>query len=1341
MSNDGSFQPNFVCFTNNEVVRQEPIGGRFKGNQSNEFKFVQFANGSGGLEKRMVDWVGNKTGRTYRAEILAAQEFLASRVGEVMNAPVRDCRFIGGDAKSIVMPYIEGSSGAEINLDIPDNPQGTALVLFDYLVANADRRPKNIIFTPDNRIVGIDHALCNFRPRVPSPALVLRLWQGGVDIAFLEALRPEFEALEPMFSSVGMADKHANLMGNHDKLVKVLKTVSALATIKKESRLHFSKGEALTPPQGVQDAAERALGWLKEGLAGDGFTPVGRKRASDLAHGHAISLETIKRMKAYFDRHEVDKKAEGFQQGEDGYPSPGRVAWDAWGGDAGYSWAESIMEREIKKEEEGHEFRGNQHTGGIAGMGGSDSKGGGESKDDGGSKGSGPAPRQSDPGRNQVSADRWTVVPEAPKGEAPKDEAPKDGKKDETATEEDKDKPATAEVGSKEWAEANVQMLLKGETPVIAPEDLMSFYLHVADMPPFPEADSTEINAGQGPKGTLMGDEGVGRLNDEPVERIKMPQFDGVDQKREFCTELKEKLGVTFEEVSVDPTTLSPFQKEMSTVKIAAFVKQNPTGMPDSRRIVISSDGIVIDGHHNWAAAVALFAGLDSHPKLPIFRVNMTAAELIPLGKKFMDGKGTEAKAMGKSVLPHIVRKFFPTVVIEKAKAGNTEKAVKTILEMCARYEHKRSKKKKALGSVAKGDFDGHPFRGNQYTEGFGSPCPIYNEFKDESSPNYRIHDFINGELTNKAQTLAAETGLWSDNPAAIVKNYVSHTIAERITASGAKIPHWNIPERNHLMVSGKFSPPFDQRFTNEDIWRMGSRYNQTTLESEQYLEYLGKQSDIDAAKELGDTYNPDEFIKGDHPGLQDDAKREFDQNIANGRAELVSQVISRWAMTSNDSDEAALHIQDLAKDMFNLHGTETWNRGEAYEGDSTELFKAVLQAQYDTTQKMFADMGITELKVYRGFQFSPDSKPEWAKDGEATIPLRPLSAFSYDLQEANNFAGSHSGSVVIATTIPVSQILSSAGSGFGCLGENELVVLGGKVNATVGIRGTVDVSQPNIPKFSDAAYNLIQASGVLSNKSVDAVMKGDVDGHPFHGNQWTHGSAEGASMTGEQVKSVAYSPEVIDVFNRIMAKRGFDPYPRNDPLFGGCGVVMKALQNIYPNGKPVAIGTPIEPEEGKNYPPVFVQHYAVQIGEDKFVDGGGEKTLDDIKGMSPFGRIGKGWQVFPATKEVVEAFASISTCTDQEAKDYANAMLKSTGVDTVVKGDLMGHLFHGNQHMTAEEHSVEADKAGKEAEIHEREAARLEAEGKNTQAVVHGFKSVALRREEARHRGLSQER
>jgi HK97 family phage prohead protease len=97
-----------------------------------------------------------------------------------------------------------------------------------------------------------------------------------------------------------------------------------------------------SPPAGVAVAAKRALAWIDEGLAGSGFTAVGRARANQLASGVDVSADVVNRMISYFARHEVDKQATGFNSGEDGFPSAGRVAWDAWGGDAGQSWVNGL---------------------------------------------------------------------------------------------------------------------------------------------------------------------------------------------------------------------------------------------------------------------------------------------------------------------------------------------------------------------------------------------------------------------------------------------------------------------------------------------------------------------------------------------------------------------------------------------------------------------------------------------------------------------------------------------------------------------------------------------------------------------------------------------------------------------------------------------------------------------------------------------------------------------------------------------------------------------------------------------------------------------------------------
>ena len=110
-----------------------------------------------------------------------------------------------------------------------------------------------------------------------------------------------------------------------------------------EDEYGMTKAGTFSPPQGVRSEAQRALEWIKEGHAGGGFTDVGRKRASDLARGASVSLDTVKRMRSFLSRHAVDSQGKGWSPGSEGYPSPGRVAYSAWGGKAGLSWANKIL--------------------------------------------------------------------------------------------------------------------------------------------------------------------------------------------------------------------------------------------------------------------------------------------------------------------------------------------------------------------------------------------------------------------------------------------------------------------------------------------------------------------------------------------------------------------------------------------------------------------------------------------------------------------------------------------------------------------------------------------------------------------------------------------------------------------------------------------------------------------------------------------------------------------------------------------------------------------------------------------------------------------------------------
>jgi hypothetical protein len=115
-----------------------------------------------------------------------------------------------------------------------------------------------------------------------------------------------------------------------------------------DEMLEMSKAETYSPNSGMKSAARRAIKWKEDGKAKGAGTPVGWGRARDIVAGRSMSLSVVKRMYSFFSRHEVDKKGEGFYSGPN-FPSKGRVMWDAWGGDAGFSWSRAIAKKNEDK--------------------------------------------------------------------------------------------------------------------------------------------------------------------------------------------------------------------------------------------------------------------------------------------------------------------------------------------------------------------------------------------------------------------------------------------------------------------------------------------------------------------------------------------------------------------------------------------------------------------------------------------------------------------------------------------------------------------------------------------------------------------------------------------------------------------------------------------------------------------------------------------------------------------------------------------------------------------------------------------------------------------------------
>lgn len=109
--------------------------------------------------------------------------------------------------------------------------------------------------------------------------------------------------------------------------------------------INFADGSYI-PTNAMADNARRALAIReKKPMSQRGMTSVGIARARDLINKRPMSEDTVRRMKAFFDRHEADKQgATWSEQGK------GWQAWNGWGGDEGYSWATAIVERLNKAE-------------------------------------------------------------------------------------------------------------------------------------------------------------------------------------------------------------------------------------------------------------------------------------------------------------------------------------------------------------------------------------------------------------------------------------------------------------------------------------------------------------------------------------------------------------------------------------------------------------------------------------------------------------------------------------------------------------------------------------------------------------------------------------------------------------------------------------------------------------------------------------------------------------------------------------------------------------------------------------------------------------------------------
>ena len=183
---------------------------------------------------------------------------------------------------------------------------------------------------------------------------------------------------------------------------------------------------------------------------------------------------------------------------------------------------------------------------------------------------------------------------------------------------------------------------------------------------------------------------------------------------------------------------------------------------------------------------------------------------------------------------------------------------------------------------------------------------------------------------------------------------------------------------------------------------------------------------------------------------------------------EQAADFVKQWAKSSNDDDMRSLAIQKDAADEFSVEISEfTQKKLDQIEHKRqadwvpfvspesiSNLFplqdsatqKALLRAMYNKTQSEMKARGITEVRVYRGVGLESIEGMEIGQS--VLVKTNALSSWSLSQKTASGFAQwpeRKQVGVVFSSVVPVSRILSLPTTGFGCLMEGELLVLGGK--------------------------------------------------------------------------------------------------------------------------------------------------------------------------------------------------------------------------------------------------------------------------------------------------------
>lgn len=177
---------------------------------------------------------------------------------------------------------------------------------------------------------------------------------------------------------------------------------------------------------------------------------------------------------------------------------------------------------------------------------------------------------------------------------------------------------------------------------------------------------------------------------------------------------------------------------------------------------------------------------------------------------------------------------------------------------------------------------------------------------------------------------------------------------------------------------------------------------------------------------------------------------------------DMVRRLISNWAISASDNNPTSLYLQFMAAKEFGIPGKAFFTpsylgvepntlesvRSGVFHGKVEDPglvdrgTRAFLREMYNQTQADLAANGIKDAYLFRGSK-------QRTIFGVTRVQANAMTSFSASYRTARNFSGmggANSMRRILVTKVPAFRILSTPRTGFGCLGETEVVVLGGRM-------------------------------------------------------------------------------------------------------------------------------------------------------------------------------------------------------------------------------------------------------------------------------------------------------